>query len=97
MYSHHSANGSNTAGTPEYKLNEVLVEIDGWRLVKPLYPALLECKSYVVHIDCCGLVKDVSAATVQKAKGQVNKECVRCGLVPPSELLGLEILHNGKI
>ena len=98
MYSHHSNNGSNTAGTPKFRLNDTLVEIDGWKLVKPLYPQLMECQSYIVHMAC----KARDRATVQGAvrnvtPGGVRTGCVICGELPPDEIVGLEILHNGKI
>ena len=98
MYSHHSNKGTNTANTPKFKLNEVLVEVDGWRLVKPLYPQLIECQSYIVHMGC----PTRDRATVQGAVRSagpvgVRMGCVICGELPPDEIVGLEILHNGKI
>lgn len=93
MYSHHSANGSNVAGTPKYKLQDVLVEINGWRLVKPLYPNLIDCNSYIVHIDC----RREMRSTVQQINKAADKCCTYCGKSPPEEIVGLEILHNGKI
>ena len=98
MYSHHSPNGSNVAGTPEYKINEVLVEIDGWRLVKPLDPDLIDCQSYIVHMECNGERRTMQEAGVRSVTpDRVRTGCVICGETPPEEILGLEILHNGKI
>ncbi len=100
MYSHHSKNGGNTAVTPKYKLNTVLMEEDGWRLVRPLHPDLLSCDSYIVHIKCNGGSAERwsdGLSTVQGVSRRTPKQCAYCGGVPPASLLGLEILHNGKI
>lgn len=93
MYSHHSKHNSNTATTPKFRLNDTLVEVDGWRLVRPLYPELLECKSYMVHMEC----KSHTYVTSQSVNRGVGKVCGFCGETPPDEIVALEILHNGKI
>lgn len=94
MYSHHSDKGTNVAGTPNFKLSEVLLEIGGWRLVRPLYPALLGVKSYIVHIEC---KREAPRTAQMMTSGGVHKVCSWCGETPPDEIAGLEILHNGKI
>ena len=102
MYSHHSEKGTNTATTPKFKLNDVLVEVDGWQLVRPLYPDIIGCQSYIVHIDC----KREEPRTAQTAgvdmgmgtaPGVGEGKCTWFGKLPPDEIAGLEILHNGKI
>ena len=97
MYSHHSSKGTNTAGTPKFKLNDVLVEVDGWRLVRPLYPGLLGVESYIVHMECRGERKTVQGEVRSVTPAGVRTGCVICGETPPAEIVGLEILHNGKI
>ena len=94
MYSHHSENGTNTATKPKFKLNDVLVEVGGWRLVRPLYPGMLGVDSYIVHMEC---QPARVGKTVQDMGAGVRKVCVKCGETPPAEIAGLEILHNGKI
>ncbi len=93
MYSHHSKNGSNVADTPEYKLNNVLMKKDGWSLVRPLWPNLIGCESYIVHTSC----KREGRRSVQGKGVSVRGMCTYCGETPPDEIAGLEILHNGKI
>ena len=97
MYSHHSDKGTNAATTPKFKLNDVLVEVDGWQLVRPLYPDIIGCQSYIVHIDC----KREEPRTAQihgvHIGTGVRGMCTWCGKTPPDEIAGLEILHNGKI
>lgn len=98
MYSHHSKYRSNTASKPSFKLNDILVEIDGWKLVRPLYPGLLGVASYIVHMKCPGEKTTVQGAVRNVSNGSgVRGGCVICGENPPDEIVGLEILHNGKI
>lgn len=92
MYSHHSSKGTNVAGAAAYKVNDVLMEKDGWRLVRPLYPEMLGCESYIVHMEC-----RVPRRSVQSTGALVRNQCPFCGETPPDEIQGLEILHNGKI
>lgn len=93
MYSHHSDKGTNVASKGKFKVNDVLLDINGWRLVRALYPDLVSCKSYIVHMECDG----DGFTTLQGVGTRVKNMCIHCGKTPPPEILGLEILHNGKI
>ena len=95
MYSHHSDKGTNVAGTPKFKENDILLEVDGWCLVRPLYPDLLRISSYIVHMNCRR--EEPRSVHSVGVRARVGKQCTFCGEMPPDEIAGLEILHNGKI
>lgn len=70
--------------------NTVLMEMNGWKLLRPLMPNILGCASYMIHQDC--------AAVPDKYKGMgggyVKNQCVHCGLRPPDGLVALHAMHN---
>ena len=98
MYEHHSENGTNTATKPKSRVHDVLLEVDGWRLVRPLYPSLVETDSYVVHWDCVNPDMAYRARTwVDKGGLGPENKCTKCDQKCPDEIAGMYILHNGKI
>jgi hypothetical protein len=98
MYEHHT-NGGARAVSAKHKVHDVLLEVDGWRLVRPLYPNLIERDSYIVHWDCDGGRKPGMNVKKWTNKGGIGMGsiCTKCGEKCPDEIIGLEILHNGGI
>jgi len=87
MYSHHSDNGSNTASEPvtKHKIHEVLLEINDWALVKPLYGGLT--RSYIRHnTAACSWIN--LPIKQQCCGNRVCKEKI------PEEIIALWKLHN---
>lgn len=105
MYSHHSEKGTNTATRPKHRLHDVLLEVDGWRLVRPLYPNLVDTNSYIIHWECSGVKMPQSPTLPWINKGDkgatggigVGNKCSKCDAKCPDEIAGLYILHNGGI
>ena len=96
MYEHHSKNGTNAATSQQkHRVHDTLLELDGWRLVRPLYPNLTDTLSYIVHWTCSahseGRWIGKGGATSKR------RECSKCDGVCPDEIIALFILHNGEI
>lgn len=83
---------------PKGRVHDILLEVDGWRLVKPLFPDLMSVDSYIVHWDCQAVVNtEMGRHWTNKGGIGLGSKCTKCDEICPEEIQGLEILHNGGI
>lgn len=92
VYDHHTS-GTNTAMPPKHKVHDVLLDIQGWRLVRARWPGIVGCESYIVHFKCPNTPRTPGGGLAIP----INGACANCEQSVPDEITGLSILHNGKI
>ncbi len=92
MYSHHADNGGNTASAPPARKRTVLLEINGWQLVRPFFPKVLGINSYPIHVKCGNTGSGVYRNT-DGHPGLYDK-CSQCNSTVPDEIMAMWALHN---